>query len=174
MVYFLCVNACQAHGMTIFTLVYQKNCGSSTVNLLGKITKTQLLLLFMTLCFLSSLFFLYEKASDTAVGTDYTITVTQREPQPVTPEPPKAPALVDINAATLDELQTLTGIGPVLAQRIIDYRTENGAFTSIEDLLNVKGIGEATLNKFRDRVTISPPEDTGTEEESATTEENDE
>lgn len=144
------------------------------MNLLGKITKTQLLLLFMTLCFLTSLFFLYEKASDTAAGANYTITVTQREPERVTPEPPKAPALVDINTATLDELQTLTGIGPVIAQRIIDYRTENGAFTSIEELLNVKGIGEATLNKFRDRVTVSPPEETGTEEESAITEENDE
>ena len=143
------------------------------MNLLGKITKTQLLLLFMTLCFLTSLFFLYEKASDVATGADYTITVTQREPERVTPEPPKEPALVDINTATLDELQTLTGIGPVIAQRIIDYRTENGAFTSIEDLLNVKGIGEATLNKFRDRVTISPPVDTGTEE-STSTEENDE
>ena len=141
------------------------------MNLLGKITKTQLLLLFMTLCFLISLFFLYEKASDVAAGVDYTITVTQREPEKVTPEPPKEPALVDINTATFDELQTLSGIGPVIAQRIIDYRTENGAFTSIEDLLNVKGIGEATLNKFRDRVTVSAQDE---QEESATPEENDE
>ena len=144
------------------------------MNLLGKITKTQFLLLFMTLCFLISLLFLYEKASDTAAGTDYTITVTQREPEPVTPEPPKEPVLVDINTATLDELQTLSGIGPVIAQRIIDYRTENGAFTSIEDLLNVKGIGEATLNKFRDRVSVSAPENAAPEEDSTITEDNDE
>ena len=144
------------------------------MNLRGKITKTQVLLFLMTLCFLTSLFFLYEKASDTSAGTDYTITVTQREPERVTPEAPKEPALVDINTATLDELQTLTGIGPVIAQRIIDYRTENGAFTSIEDLLNVKGIGEATLNKFRDRVTISTMEETAPEDESTITEENDE
>ena len=144
------------------------------MNLLGKITKTQFLLLLMTLCFLASLFFLYEKASDTAAGTDYTITVTQREPEPVTPEVPKEPTLVDINTATLDELQTLTGIGPVIAQRIIDYRTENGAFTSIEELLNVKGIGEATLGKFRDRVTVSAAEETDPEDESTITEENDE
>ena len=124
------------------------------MNLLGKITKTQLLLLFMTLCFLSSLFFLYEKASDTAVGTDYTITVTQREPQPVTPEPPKAPALVDINAATLDELQTLTGIGPVLAQRIIDYRTENDGFKSIEEIMNVSGIGEKKFEQMKPYIKV--------------------
>ena len=144
------------------------------MNLLGKITKTQFLLLLMTLCFLASLLSLYEKASDTAAGTDYTITVTQREPKPVTPEVPKEPTLVDINTATLDELQTLTGIGPVIAQRIIDYRTENGAFTSIEELLNVKGIGEATLGKFRDRVTVSAAEETDPEDESTITEENDE
>lgn len=144
------------------------------MNLLGRITKTPLLLLFMTFCFLTSLFFLYEKASDTAAGADYTITITQREAEPVTPEPPKEPALVDINTATLDQLQTLSGIGPVIAQRIIDYRTEHGAFISIEDLLNVKGIGESTLNKFRDRVTVSAPEKGNTEEESKITEENDE
>ena len=123
------------------------------MNLLGKITKTQFLLLFMTLCFLVSLFFLYEKASDVATGADYTITVTQREPEKVTPEPPKEPALVDINTATLDELQTLSGIGPVIAQRIIDYRTANGSFQRVEDLLQVSGIGEKRLEAIVDYVT---------------------
>lgn len=143
------------------------------MNLLGKVTKTHFLLLFMTSCFLIALFSLYETACDTAVGTDYTITVTYREPEPVTPE---APALIDINTATLEELQTLKGIGEVIAQRIIDYREANGPFTSVDELLEVKGIGEATLGKFRDHVTVSPPSnsssgDASHGEESTTTEE---
>ena len=133
------------------------------MNLLGKITKTQLLLLFMTSCFLIALISLYEIASDRASGVDYTITVTHRESEKVTPEVPEAPALIDINIATLEQLQTLKGIGAVIAQRIIDYRTEHGPFTSVDELLNVKGIGEVTLSKFRDKVTVSPPNDPGNE-----------
>jgi competence protein ComEA len=52
---------------------------------------------------------------------------------------------VDVNTATLEQLDTLPGIGPVTAQSIIDWRTENGAFTSVDELLEVSGIGDATL-----------------------------
>jgi len=61
---------------------------------------------------------------------------------------------ININSATATELDTLTGIGPAYAQRIIDYRNTNGGFKSIDELDNVKGIGKTTIDKFRDQVTI--------------------
>lgn len=61
---------------------------------------------------------------------------------------------IDINTATLEEFETLPGIGPKTAQAILDYRQANGGFKSVEDLLNVKGIGEGTLAKIRDWVTV--------------------
>ena len=63
--------------------------------------------------------------------------------------------LLDINRADAAALQTLPGIGKVLAQRIIDYREMYGAFTEPEDLLEVKGIGEATLEKIRPYIVIN-------------------
>jgi comEA protein len=61
---------------------------------------------------------------------------------------------VNVNTATETELETLPGIGPAMAQRIIDYRKQQGGFKTVADLLEVKGIGDATLAKFRDKVEI--------------------
>ncbi|GLC32222.1 helix-hairpin-helix domain-containing protein [Clostridium omnivorum] len=61
---------------------------------------------------------------------------------------------VNINTATLDELDKVSGIGPVTAQKIIDYRDKNGYFNTIEDLKKIGGIGDKTINKFRDKVDI--------------------
>ena len=60
--------------------------------------------------------------------------------------------LLNVNTAGSDELQTLKGVGPVTAQRIIDYRNQIGRFDNVDQLLEVKGIGEKTLTKFRDQV----------------------
>jgi len=62
--------------------------------------------------------------------------------------------VVNINLATLTELQTLPGIGPVIAQNIIDYREANSGFNSIEELLNVSRIGASTLENIRGSVTV--------------------
>ncbi|MFO3798114.1 MAG: ComEA family DNA-binding protein, partial [Anaerolineales bacterium] len=63
-------------------------------------------------------------------------------------------ALININYATQEELMTLPGIGPVLAQRIIKYRETYGPFVDVEELLNVKGIGKALLDQIRDLITV--------------------
>ncbi|MCR2792843.1 ComEA family DNA-binding protein [Microbacterium sp. zg.Y625] len=61
---------------------------------------------------------------------------------------------VNLNSADLAALDTLPRIGPALAQRILDWREENGRFTSVEDLLAVPGIGEKMLAALRDLVTV--------------------
>ncbi len=62
--------------------------------------------------------------------------------------------LVAVNRATAAELETLPGVGPVLASRIVAYRDENGPFSEVEDLLSVPGIGEAKLAALRDLITV--------------------
>lgn len=66
---------------------------------------------------------------------------------------------MDVNTADAAALQTLPGIGPALAERIIAYRTEHGPFRTVEELLEVKGIGEATLEKLRQEVTVGEETD---------------
>lgn len=61
---------------------------------------------------------------------------------------------VSINNGTKEELMTLSGIGEVKAQAIIDYRNKNGKFSKIEDLMNVSGIGESTYNQIKDNIKL--------------------
>ena len=60
---------------------------------------------------------------------------------------------ININTATVEELTMLPGIGPSYAQRIVEHREKNGPFKKVEDLLNVRGIGEKTFERIRDRIT---------------------
>lgn len=61
---------------------------------------------------------------------------------------------VNINTATVAELQTVKGIGEKIAAAIVAYRTEHGAFTNVDDLVKVTGIGEKKLEKIRDAVDV--------------------
>lgn len=63
--------------------------------------------------------------------------------------------VININTATAEELTQLKGIGEVIAQRIVDYRNENGAFSSIEDIMNVSGIGEKKFEAIRDNISVN-------------------
>lgn len=64
------------------------------------------------------------------------------------------PALLNINSASAEELETLSGIGPQMAQRIIQYREKHGNFTSVDALTEVKGLGEKTLEKLKPFITV--------------------
>lgn len=61
---------------------------------------------------------------------------------------------VNINTADLGQLQTISGIGPSKAKKILDYRQSNGKFKSVDDLTNVSGIGEKTLSSIRDQICV--------------------
>lgn len=62
--------------------------------------------------------------------------------------------LININTASLDKLDSLPGIGPTTAQKIIDYRNQNGPFLAIEDIMNVSGIGPATFEDIKNLITV--------------------
>jgi len=75
---------------------------------------------------------------------------------------PTAPAVsaeapVNLNTATPAQLETLPGIGPAMAQRIVEYRQETGGFKKVEELMNVRGIGEASFLRLKALITITPP-----------------
>lgn len=72
------------------------------------------------------------------------------------PETPEAPLNfpININIATQTDLETLPGIGPVIAQRIIEYRSTHGPFASIESIQDVSGIGPVTFEKIKDLITV--------------------
>jgi len=65
-----------------------------------------------------------------------------------------APVMVNINKAGAEELDKVRGIGPAMAQRIIEFREQNGPFKSVDDLVQVRGIGGSKLQKIKDQITV--------------------
>jgi competence protein ComEA len=63
-------------------------------------------------------------------------------------------AVIDINTASLEELDALDGVGPSTAQKIIDYRTENGGFKTVDEIKEVPGIGDAKFAAIKDSITV--------------------
>ncbi len=74
-----------------------------------------------------------------------------------TAEPPTAGGVVNVNTATVEQLQLLPRVGPALAGRIVEFREANGPFESIDELVAVRGIGEKSLEKLRPHVTVKGP-----------------
>lgn len=63
-------------------------------------------------------------------------------------------AAVDINTATVAQLESVNGIGPKKAEAIVEYRKKNGPFKSVDDLQNVSGLGKASVDKMRNELTV--------------------
>ena len=68
-----------------------------------------------------------------------------------------ATAPVNLNTATAEQLATIPGVGPKMAERIIDYRQKNGGFKKVEDLMNVSGVGEKSFLKMKPLITVTAP-----------------
>ena len=117
----------------------------------GKITKTEWLLLGLTGLFLCILLGLFVHDRQTAPPVETEVQVPQEEILPdLSP--------LDLNTATAAELAALPGIGEALAERIVAYREANGAFASVEELLEVSGIGEKKLAGLEGRVFVEREE----------------
>ena len=70
---------------------------------------------------------------------------------------PSSGAIVNLNTATEAELEALPGIGAKTAARIVEYRQKNGPFKKIEELMNVRGVGEKNFLKLKPQITVSAP-----------------
>ena len=68
-----------------------------------------------------------------------------------------AAAPVNLNTATAEQLATIPGVGPKMAERIIDYRQKNGGFKKVEDLMNVSGVGEKSFLRMKPLITVGTP-----------------
>ena len=116
----------------------------------GRPTKSEIILLGLTAVFLCALAGLSLRDRQDRVPGVVIETAAEVPREEIAPDFPP----VDLNTATAEELDTLPGIGESLARRIIAYREANGPFGSIEEIMEVSGIGEAKFAELEDRVTV--------------------
>lgn len=100
-------------------------------------------------------------ASATASAQDATPPAPARKTaqaqKPADAQKPAAAAPLNINTATVTDLQKLPGIGAATAARIVEYRQKNGPFKKVEELMNIRGIGEKSFLKLKPLISAAPP-----------------
>lgn len=96
----------------------------------------------------------YKDGAQPADSGDTTSTFEQVDPQATNPPVDENSDLININTATVEELDSLPGIGPTTAQKIVDYRDTNGPFSTIEEIMDVSGIGPSTFDEIKDLITV--------------------
>jgi competence protein ComEA len=80
-----------------------------------------------------------------------------RSPKPAVTATVVSTETVNLNSATVAQIASLPGIGPKTAELVVQYRTKNGPFKKIEEVMNVRGIGEKSFLKIKDRLTVAAP-----------------
>jgi competence protein ComEA len=94
-----------------------------------------------------------------AFGLGLTTSAAQESSRRTSSGPPasaSASAPINLNTASVAQLETLPGIGRSTAERILEYRQKNGSFKKVEDLMNVRGVGEKSFLKLKPLITVAP------------------
>ena len=84
--------------------------------------------------------------------------VAQRATKPPVAADAASTEVINLNSATAAQIATLPGIGPKTADLVVQYRQKNGPFKKIEEIMNIRGVGEKSFLKIKDRLTVAAPQ----------------